>query len=79
MKNSDFVNRHLEQIPIKKEKALKLFEATKGNFYCDKCKGTTQGSKLCENVSCPNMPCCDKPREKCDCVWGEKISTEKLK
>ena len=60
--------------PIKKEKTLKSFEDPKINFYCDKCKGTTQQSTLCENISCPSMPCCDKPRDKCDCLWDNEIS-----
>jgi len=77
MKTSDFVNRHLEQIHVKKEKALKLFEASMGNFYCEKCKGVTHDSTLCENISCPNMPCCDEPIDKCRCVWGETKSNKK--
>lgn len=46
------------------------------DFKCQKCKGTSPNSKQCENHSCPNMPCCEKPREKCKCKWGNKIKTQ---
>ena len=55
-----------------------LIDIENKDFECDKCKGVSSDSIQCENPSCPNMPCCNLPREKCDCVWGDKISTEKL-
>jgi len=36
-------------------------------FKCDKCKGTTKDVDYCDNPSCPNMPCCGKPKEDCEC------------
>jgi hypothetical protein len=34
---------------------LEQLELKKG-FYCDKCKGTSSTSHVCENPSCPNQP-----------------------
>ena len=36
-------------------------------YYCPDCKGTTFDVDYCDNPDCPNMPCCGKPRELCDC------------
>ena len=41
-------------------------------FYCKKCKGVTYDVDYCDNPSCPNMPCCGKPKESCDCFNLEK-------
>lgn len=49
-----------------------LIEINNKDFYCEDCKGTSPNSIQCENHSCPNMPCCEKPREECSCDWGEK-------
>ena len=40
------------------------------DFKCDQCKGTTKHSYCCENPSCPNMPCCGKPVEECNCTYN---------
>lgn len=37
------------------------------SYYCSKCKGYTYDVDYCDNPSCPNMPCCGKPKELCDC------------
>lgn len=36
-------------------------------YYCPDCKGTSPTSTTCENPCCPQMPCCGRPREICDC------------
>lgn len=39
------------------------------DFECDQCKGITKHSYCCENPACPNMPCCGKPQELCECTY----------
>jgi hypothetical protein len=52
-------------------------EATENiiKYFCPECKGTTFYVDYCDNPECPNMPCCGKPRELCDCIetGGKKI------
>jgi hypothetical protein len=38
---------------------------------CDKCHTTTENSKMCENPTCPMMPCCGNPVDKCVCNDGK--------
>lgn len=42
-------------------------ELDDNGYKCPKCKGHTWGVAWCENPSCPNMPCCGRPIELCDC------------
>lgn len=36
-------------------------------YICPKCEGRSFNSDSCENPSCPNQPCCGKPKELCKC------------
>jgi len=47
---------------------ISIVEKERNSFYCEECKGTSD-SYLCENPSCPNLPCCGKPETECDCKF----------
>ena len=48
-------------------------------FYCQECKGYTYDVDYCDNPSCPDMPCCAKPRELYSCDSGDEMERiEKL-
>lgn len=38
-------------------------------FYCEECKGVSSTSHICENPSCPLMPCCGKEEDACTCQF----------
>lgn len=48
------------------------------NYQCDKCGGTTQNSQICANVECPNMPCCGKSVNECDCFKANIVTIDEL-
>lgn len=50
-------------------KELSLEEESKERtyYFCEKCKGRTYDVDYCDNPSCPNMPCCGRPKELCKC------------
>ena len=51
----------------KREELLKKIPKSVG-FECNECKGNSPTSDQCENPSCPNQPCCGKPKELCSCI-----------
>lgn len=59
----------------KKETEQRTLQGVRQHFYCQKCKGYTYDVDWCENPCCPNMPCCGKPRELCNCeeTGGKKV------
>jgi hypothetical protein len=48
-------------------------------YTCDKCSGTSTTSHLCENPSCPLMPCCLETEENCKCFHETVASYDPLK
>jgi hypothetical protein len=46
-------------------------------YKCDKCGGISPSSDQCENHSCPNQPCCGKPKEECTCYESPLEITER--
>lgn len=62
---------------VKKSREGKIFEMVKVPglkgyvekevFYCPSCGGKTIGVSYCDNPECPNMPCCGKPKDQCNC------------
>ena len=54
---------------VKLSKWLYTIFGVRQRYYCSKCKGTTYDVDYCDNPCCPNMPCCGRPRELCDCKW----------
>ena len=46
---------------------LKAIAGVKTMFLCNDCGGVSHTSNVCENPSCPNMPCCGKPKSECTC------------
>lgn len=47
-------------------------------YKCDKCGGTSPTSNTCENIDCPDMPCCGKPKEECFCIENLKETKEDI-
>lgn len=45
----------------------KIVEMNRMKYYCHDCKGTTYDVNYCDNPDCPNMPCCGRSKEECDC------------
>lgn len=41
-------------------------------YICNKCGGKSSTSNCCENPDCPNMPCCGKTKENCNCNLKNK-------
>ena len=50
-----------------------LIDIENKDFECDKCKGVCSDSIQCENPSCPNMPCCEESRTRCECDWSKTV------
>lgn len=42
-------------------------------YTCDKCKGTSTTSYVCENPSCPLMPCCGEEENNCSCSYNAVV------
>jgi len=55
----------------KLEQSLPI-DNVKQRYHCPKCKGYSYDVDYCDNPSCPNMPCCGKPKELCDCKETDK-------
>lgn len=57
----------------KKDKGQEAFNKAlaSNSYYCEKCDGVSYQSFRCENGSCPNRPCCDKPKTDCRCFPEE--------